>query len=934
MMKKQSRAPGASDGRDLAAALAPHRDTILGQLAQAWRMRAPKSTVMLGAPQRASEVAEAIGTAWFVWLENVNDLNTIREPAIDLVRQGVTYTMASNLVQLLAAIVTDIVAKDARHEVAALKLTRQFSAAFLDQIATQHELRTQQEQEHLAVQLQASAEVGRAAASILDTDQLLREVVNLITDRFGFYYTAVFTLDHTGQYALLREATGQAGEVLKNLNHKLDIQGKSMVGAAITSQRPRVAAEVSGEVLRFSNPLLPDTQSEIALPLSVGDRVLGALDVQSTEPHAFDETNVTVLQNMADQIAIAVENAQLFERTRQAVEASQATQQLLSALIDSIPAPVFFKDMRGAYLGCNRAYESYLGWTREVLAGKSVFDIAPHDLALKYQAEDQKLLDNPGVQIYEAAVVYADGSRHNVIFNKATFTDAHGQLAGLVGVIQDITERKQTEEALQRNETELSEALRIAQLGNWSYDVPTDTFTFNDQFYALMRTTAEREGGYTLSSAQYVQRFVHPDDAPMVGAEIGKALTATDPDFRGQIDHRIYYGDGEPGYITVRYYIEQDAQGRTIKTHGANQDITERKRAEEAMRRSEARLSDALRVARLAYWEYDVEKDLFQFNDQFFSIFRTTAAEHGGYQLSSGYYAQHFVHPDDLPVVGAEIERALTSTDRHYSRELEHRIRYADGQVGYISVSINIDRDETGKILRYYGSNQDITERRQIELDLAQERNLLRTLIDTLPERLFAKDTQSRFTLANAAEIRLDGASSFEELRGKNDFDFYPADLAQQYYDAERPIIEEGRSLVGYEERSADQEGNPRWHISTKVPLRDVDGNIVGLVGMTRDITQIKEVEAALVEERNRLRTLIDNLPDSVYIKDRTSRFVVNNLAHLRVLGAASQAEAVGKTDFDFFPPESAQQYFTDEQEVMRLGQPLLNREETVISAA
>ncbi|CAG1772905.1 hypothetical protein BAC2_03222, partial [uncultured bacterium] len=191
----------------------------------------------------------------------------------------------------------------------------------------------------------------------------------------------------------------------------------------------------------------------------------------------------------------------------------------------------------------------------------------------------------------------------------------------------------------------------------------------------------------------------------------------------------------------------------------------------------------------------------------------------------------------------------------------------------------------------------------------------------------------SRFTLANAAEIRLDGAASFEELRGKNDFDFYPADLAQQYYDSERPIIDEGRSLIGYEERSVDQEGNTLWHISTKVPLRDTDGNIVGLVGMTRDITQMKEVEAALVEERNRLRTLIDSLPDSVYIKDRASQFVVNNLAHLRVLGAASQAEAVGKTDFDFFPPELAQQYLDDEQEVMRLGQPLLNREETVITA-
>ena len=114
------------------------------------------------------------------------------------------------------------------------------------------------------------------------------------------------------------------------------------------------------------------------------------------------------------------------------------------------------------------------------------------------------------------------------------------------------------------------------------------------------------------------------------------------------------------------------------------------------MRRSEAELSQALHIAKLAYWEYDVEKDLFLFNDQFYSIFHTTAEQEGGYQLSSAQYAGKFVYPDDLPVVGSEIERALNSTDRHYSRDLEHRIQYADGGVGYISVNINIDRDEQG----------------------------------------------------------------------------------------------------------------------------------------------------------------------------------------------------------------------------------------------
>jgi GAF domain-containing protein/HAMP domain-containing protein len=169
-------------------------------------------------------------------------------------------------------------------------------------------------------QLRTSAEVGRAATSILDTDELLRTTVNLITARFGFYYAAVFTLDDFQQWAELRAATGDAGRILTERRHRLEAHGQSMVGAAITTRRARIALDVGAEAVRFDNPLLPDTRSEIALPLIIGDRVLGALDVQATQAAAFDEASAAVLQSMADQIAIALSHAEQFKQTEEALK--------------------------------------------------------------------------------------------------------------------------------------------------------------------------------------------------------------------------------------------------------------------------------------------------------------------------------------------------------------------------------------------------------------------------------------------------------------------------------------------------------------------------------------------------------------------------------------------------------------------------------------
>jgi GAF domain-containing protein/HAMP domain-containing protein len=172
--------------------------------------------------------------------------------------------------------------------------------------------------------LQAAAEVARATTSVLAPDQLLRQVVDLARERFDLYYVGLFLLDEEGRFAVLRAGTGKAGQEMLVRGHRLEVGGDSMVGQCVARAEVRIALDVGEEAVRFDNPFLPKTRSEMALPLRSRGRVIGAMTVQSEEEAAFDEADIAVMQTMADQAAVAIDNAQLFAETQTALQEMEA----------------------------------------------------------------------------------------------------------------------------------------------------------------------------------------------------------------------------------------------------------------------------------------------------------------------------------------------------------------------------------------------------------------------------------------------------------------------------------------------------------------------------------------------------------------------------------------------------------------------------------
>jgi GAF domain-containing protein len=170
--------------------------------------------------------------------------------------------------------------------------------------------------------LKTVIDVGRVGGSFLELDRLCQEVVELVRNRFDLYYAGLFLLDSAGEDAVLEAGTGEVGRIMKAQGHRLSVGGRSMVGAACSERQTRVALDAGKEPVRFDNPLLPETRSEMAWPLMVGDRVLGALDVQSTQVAAFSPGDIALLQLIAGQVAVGVDNARKLSEEADLLEAT------------------------------------------------------------------------------------------------------------------------------------------------------------------------------------------------------------------------------------------------------------------------------------------------------------------------------------------------------------------------------------------------------------------------------------------------------------------------------------------------------------------------------------------------------------------------------------------------------------------------------------
>jgi two-component system, sensor histidine kinase and response regulator len=408
---------------------------------------------------------------------------------------------------------------------------------------------------------------------------------------------------------------------------------------------------------------------------------------------------------------------------------------------------------------------------------------------------------------------------------------------------------------------------------------------------------------------------IHPQDRVMVEQNLRQLMDRR----QVQQEYRLLRPDGEERWLEDRISVIYDNDGRPIRVGGIGTDITERKRAERALRDSEAiyhSLVDSLPL------------NLVRKDQQGRIVFGNRR-----YCDTRGQSLDQLIGKTDFDLFPRELAEKYVRDDRRVmsSGDVLHNIEQhcsPDGRPSFVEVLKSPVRNVEGAITGVQVLFWDVTEKHQAEAALEHERYLLHTLLDNIPDSIYFKDADSRFLRVSkslASKFELDNPA---HVIGKSDADFFTDEHARQALQDERSIIQTGTPVLGLIEKETWPDGRQTWCSTTKLPLRDQRGRITGTFGISRDITAQKLAEEALAHERDLLRTLMNQLPDLIFVKDTSGRFVTANTALLQILGASCLDEIIGKTDFDFLEPGLAQQYAVDDQAVFRTGQSLIDREE------
>jgi PAS domain S-box-containing protein len=595
-------------------------------------------------------------------------------------------------------------------------------------------------------------------------------------------------------------------------------------------------------------------ESVALIPFREDDRVLGLIHLADHRDNIVPIRTVEVLEKVATSIGQAVKRMQVEENLMQ-------SEIRFRSLIQNSSDIIRILDASGRIVYDSPSSERLLGYPKGFLIGKNPFELVhPDDRAqVKSDFEEVKSKKNPGVPT-EFRVRKADG---NYIYVDSIAINLIGVpgVNGIVTTTRPIHERKMAELAFRESEEQYRTLFENANDSIFLYEMLPDG---GPGKYIMVNMIASKQLGYS------VDELLHMTASDIISPKNPVNIPETTENLRRdghatfEAIHKRKDGSEFPVEISTHLF---ELKGRKVSLSFAR-DITDRKAAENLLRENEVRLAKAMDLAKLVNWELDISTSMFTFDNRFYALYGTTADREGSTRMSAEAYAREFVHPEDAGVVAEAIDRTMTTTDPQFSGQVEHRIIRRDGEIRYVAVHYEVVFDPLGNHTKNRGVNQDITERKRYELALSESEEKFRTLIENVIDVFYRADRDGTVVYASPSAAVLTGYPSVDEIIGRQIASFWETPA-----DRDKMIAE-----IGQNGQVKDYEATIVQRNGTKIPVsvsghfyRNEAGEVSGVEGVIRDISERKKYETALKESEEKFRTIFDTDLDALIIFEITA---------------------------------------------------------------
>lgn len=577
------------------------------------------------------------------------------------------------------------------------------------------------------------------------------------------------------------------------------------------------------------------------------------------------------------------------------VTAMPQVEELLCVLADTAPVMIWMAGCDAVCNYFNSAWLEFTGRSHSAEVGVGWLEgVHPED---RQQCQDQYIsaLKRHKKFSRQYRLRRADGEYRWILDTVTSRFTANGCFAGYIGYCVDITDVKVKKFSLIESETRL----RLAEIGVWDWNFKTKQVSCSEQVEQILGWTPN----YLPTNYKAFLKQVYKSDRSIVSRAIRSTLhskTSYDADFR-------VWQDGSVRWLRGKADVLRDHTGQVTRMMGTLLDITERKlgelAVEEAKQQLETRIaertaelipiSQAIESTSDAIAITDITGKPIYHNQAFIDLFGYTVEEMQAVGGASAVY----VNVTEAATVFTTIQ-----TGQSWKGVLTMKNR--SGKLIQIDLRADAIKDTNGRIIGLIGIHTDISDRRQAEKALQASYSLLHSVIDSTSDLIFAKDLEGRHVMVNSSFADF-LKKPIKEIIGKKDIDLFPADIAAELQAADNRIINTGISNTS--EEYIPDNGVIRIFLSTKSPWRDAQGNIIGVIGIARDITEHKSAEEALQKSEARNRAMLNAIPDLIFRFDRKGTYLDYVAAKDAKLVAPAN-EIIGKSVYELLPPSMAQQ--------------------------